>query len=55
MTTSITSFDDKSYPKNELLMKGCVDRFMMAKIKCLPGSCGKSMIYFPLSFSVSFF
>ena len=37
MTTSITSFDDKSYPKKELLTKGCVDSFIMTQMKHLPG------------------
>ena len=37
MTTSITSFDDKLYPKKELLTKGCVDSFIRTQIKHLPG------------------
>ena len=37
MTTSITLFDDKSYPKNELLTNECVDSFIMTQIKHLPG------------------
>ena len=37
MTTSITSFDDKSYPKNEPLTKGCVDSFITTQMKHLPG------------------
>ena len=37
MTTSETSFDDKSYPKNEPLTKGHVDALITANFDRLPG------------------